>query len=1457
MEIMTPSSKAAKRGAWQRCVLTFGLAGLAGLAACSPADTAKTSDEKVASTSQAITPGISYTFHVTLPGGSSVVDTTAGSGSTVSIASGANVLGPTAAVGGIEIQPQGTTEALTIGGNVKLDDHSLVNGNIVAGGSIARAPRAKVNGTETSSASGLAPNTTSWTVTTSGASQGPITLQSKATGAPLPGVYDAVVVNAGSSLYLSSGTYFLNSLDVESGANLFIDSQNGPVFVYLGSSIVFRGNEQEANGGVPSLFIGYFGTSQAILEAPYSGVFLAPNATLILQGQGENCSGQGNPNIGTFYGQALVTGQDEVVEPGVFDWLTVPNMPPPPGGFGNHGGINGTGGPGSGATAGGTGPGSATIGTGSLPPPAAWGTVSYRPPGDTNPNHANVPSTTITPGSPVPFYAPPMFDVGGMLANGTVTVTYTSCAGPVVTCTYQGGSSTANPTADLDEEAGRTATLKSCSDGQPASTLRCGTQFTISVVSTSDLPVTVSLPLDARSCETKVDILTPLQTRQMLDSFQYPDPGLKLNLPPNQSSPLVAETMPNGDPALYYGYVYLQSNADLLLLRQMYIHYLTRPLLAQELAASAGQCVVYQNPGDGVGAFVPVVIPGKIYNTIIEMQNTGFQQAQNPQIKAGPPIFKAVILKSTTPLDFQTLKRSGFRYLDYEGSPPPAQSAITEQGGAVAALVDALNWALNAVRDVANFVTDALGALDALFAGKVNYNMTFNVPNLNTGFASSTVTRAWGPGANLPLGASGMRVEFLENLAGLFPVTFSASTDDNGLAALRPAANQSNVMVGYGFCLKLSNDAAEATSFLVANEVCNLHFFVDTALITGAGGGVVNIDDDTPDPSQDRDFTMNLSNAQTIAMFEMTDAERYLTSVTAGGYAARQAKVLVGDTANVIGWFKNPSTAFTMGFHLRNTNEQDVISSLSTYFNDLGYSFSLDAISVLAGSFANTDIVMPDVSVQGFSSREVGTHEYGHFILMNFLRDNSTVALDNLIGDTFTSGQGSNLNYSTRYVNEAFADFISGQVTGIANYHWLPSNQKQAAGDGSSNHVCNERPCFDWNFVSDPGSSTTDNSGIARISTLIHDVFDGQPNEANKTLPQPTNADPWALDTTPYVYSTTSWGDCDGPDLANGLAPACRVGTGPQRAGSSASPCQGPTGGACVASESVALPGMSIVDFGHNLQAVSDSLFTPGQPGGHPYLTDQAVFTALDQTMVNAHVSWCQRCQVLALHASTNSTDTNNAPQLLSMCFNGSSSNPTGDPSLMAWQLPSVTPSTAPDPSLRVDAYTCQTCPPNKFPDPNGQCTVDCPADFVIDGATAPLVTLTEPTTATSLTTDTCPDELVVEVDNPNQLFARGATDFGGSVSVESPSSLSCGQTFTLLYADLPGTNGYVPEQTVTDTGSYQPGSLFSSCGTLPAISFSSAAQLTYGSSPIRFVTPVVSGVDFVLNIDTPVPPPP
>jgi hypothetical protein len=93
---------------------------------------------------------------------------------------------------------------------------------------------------------------------------------------------------------------------------------------------------------------------------------------------------------------------------------------------------------------------------------------------------------------------------------------------------------------------------------------------------------------------------------------------------------------------------------------------------------------------------------------------------------------------------------------------------------------------------------------------------------------------------------------------------------------------------------------------------------------------------------------------------------------------------------------------------------------------------------------------------------------------------------------------------------------------------------------------------------------------------------------------------------------------------------------------------------------------------------------------------------------------------------------------------------------------------------------------------------MDCPADFVVDGATAPLVTLSEGTVSTGLTTDACPNEFIVEVDHPDQFFARGVASFGGSLAVGTPSQQSCAQTFTLSLADLPATTGSDPTRFVT-----------------------------------------------------------
>jgi hypothetical protein len=516
---------------------------------------------------------------------------------------------------------------------------------------------------------------------------------------------------------------------------------------------------------------------------------------------------------------------------------------------------------------------------------------------------------------------------------------------------------------------------------------------------------------------------------------------------------------------------------------------------------------------------------------------------------------------------------------------------------------------------------------------------------------------------------------------------------------------------------------------------------------------------------------------------------------------------------------------------------------------------------------------MPDASADGTinnDAREVGPHEFGHFFLLNLLQDSNSNAIDNLVGDSILSPATFNsYTYSTRYVNEAFADYISGQVTGIANYGWLDSRQAPFG------KYCLSSPCYDENLNAPPpvGESMNTNA-IARDATLIHDAFDGHGLPRNVSPPVPNDADPWiAVDAgigvpAQYEFTTVPYGNFDGTKFPGSLAPACREGTGPQSAADGGAAGDGGDAGspdasgfpACIAGESVALSGADLVSFGHELGRISF---------GMPYLQDQNVAQALDTVMVGEGYNWCQRCQVLALHVPENGDptvplgtgDTLDPISLLNLCYRANAApiletlrTRGAAASLSAWQLPSVPAgSAAPDPNLRLDAFTCATCPPNESPDVNGVCTNQCPADFVIDGLTQPLMPATTGETTSSALqpgTDPCPGLFVLEIDSPDAFFTHGAVEIEGSLSVDMPSQQSCVQPFSLSLAESVG-SGFMSVQQSNTTGSFSPGGLAgglgfpASCQNLPQPIVLMTGQVM--AAPIRFITPALVGVSFTL----------
>ena len=802
------------------------------------------------------------------------------------------------------------------------------------------------------------------------------------------------------------------------------------MFLYIANTIIYRGQERAVDAGVPDLFTGYFGTQQATLEAPFTGVFIAPNAPVQLQ-NGETCRTLFRElrYLLRHHVHRQLHGGDSAhrvrLEPSsrvsaTTRWLWPGKRERQPRRRRKRGRRR---------TTGLFGPISVT--TTAAPAVLLHVTLDKNgvSQGDTSGN-----TVTANPASPVPFTLPASIEVAGEIANGTAVLTFTNPSGAQVTCTFQGQAPVSNPTARLDLEAGRLLQWTSCTDGLPVTAQRFGTHFSFTVNPVPGWPVSVNLPLDDRSCAQSFPLITGLETRSLHDSFNW------------NAVKKVDATNPDGTPTLYYAWVYLHDDNDLLNLKKMYVHILSRPLFEQELEQFGGKCGTFTNTGDGVGAMVPVLMPGTVYNALVDVLTA-------PNISGNRQIIDAVILRNgevpagarnaNGSVSLDVLRRSGFQYLGYEAQPLPSQANITLKGGAVSTLIDAAAFVLDAVKAVGQVITNAIGSLDGVFAGRVSFNVRLRALNLNGNFNSlKSMTRAWGPKAGSDLGAGGLSVTLMEaTLGGFLPETFIADTDDNGDVFVRPAQHDGTFVRGSGICIQMSNDSARLNGFLMANDLCDF-----SAYPVPQGQPVPA--QTAPKPfritsfNSDQDFELRIADPGLSMMYQSDDVYRYDSDVI--GKTVTTAHILTGTWADVV-TATNSQKPFTMCFHLRNSNGNTLAQLLGGWYATLGLPNIVDVISATFGPLANNDIIMPDKLVWRY--REVASHEYGHYTLCNYPHEEDIRAIDKLIINTLNSS-GNSLAYPTRYINEAFADLISGQVASIANYGWVNSNQPE------NNKVC-------------------------------------------------------------------------------------------------------------------------------------------------------------------------------------------------------------------------------------------------------------------------------------------------------------------------------------------------------------------------------------------------------------------
>lgn len=1239
---------------------------------------------------------------------------------------------------------------LVSGGQVVLDENDEVNGDIRSGAALTKPKSANVLGSVVENTP-LGPNKTiSWAYAWDSTSQGNVIVNANQRQVLAPGTYGSLTMNSQGELRLRTGAYVFGNIVVNSASKLVIDDASGPVQIYASGTFNYQGSIIGATSGLPRLVVGLTTTTATTISAPFTGILIAPNAPLSLQA----AAPQGHRAV--FYGKTVTIQPDVVVRNYPFDWSTlIPTT---------------------------------------LPPIDSNAAVHKMPRSlldePINANRFGSGSGEQTPGdntraidspTPITFRLPERRHIeGGNLGNGTVVFTFRNGGGSAVTCTFRGGGGTAAPGTVEELNGGRYMNFESCSNGSVAGSTHTATHFEMTVNPAPGYPVTVTAPVTQDgACSDSLELFSVEETKQLRQSFNW------------VNASKVAENNPDGKPALYYAYVYLSNTNDAINLRKLRIHALNRPFFETELTRFDGKCGALTNPGDGDGIFVHALIPGAVYNKLIDARTA-------PNLSGNREIFEAVIIRqppaaarnANSSVRYDVLAQARFRYLSYESRPLAATSTITRYADAdpISALVDVIDYVGQGVDAIVDGIERGLGAIALAFSDSVV--VTFNVRGVvpDDAFASPVMVRGWGPLANQPLAAPGLKVTLIQKFAGPIPMSFEARTNMVGSASIEAVKQSGNARL----CIELQNDAALVTDFLWAKEVCDLRNPADpTNVLTHLNdfdGKQVNAD---------------VSDSGLVGLYQADDSFRWVRDTT--GFASRRGTIMTGFYANSFSPDQEDGSkriyAPCLGYTAIGS---EFIGGTLAAGGFLGFLANgagtplgpvIQAVTLVATTLeavlARTDVMMPSVSTIR-SSRVVMSHESGHFLFCGMLNQQNPLAVERLIWTNMLNLEDQSAPYG--YLNEAVADLIAGQVAGGARYPWLAVKPGRV-GSGSGGAFCNGNgSCFDENQNA-TSSAKDDPQSIGRIATMLFDAFDG--HSVTKFVAGPNNADSWqstppGVTPSGLVFSPTSYGSQDS------------------------------------AIEGVQLSGPRLVDFASGIAQTMAQLPTAA------LITDNDIYGSLNQAMVkDGVVSWCDRCRVLGLHSSQRGPNDSDIGGLFHTC--------TVDP-VVSQALGSV----APQPDGRIDSATCLACPAGHISNASGACVpcagtvvgnscMTCSIDAVIDGTTQDKATL-DPSIATP--NDICPTVFWVRIDNPSAIIGRGAASLRASATplsvftssapdgvLGSFSESQCERTYELNRGHMDAT-GPVIDTGVTTTGVFSPCSpdntvCLNGCSPLPTFTFS------------------------------------
>ena len=207
-----------------------------------------------------------------------------GSGPVAALAGAQKVDGVVASGNGpLEIGLGSKAGGAVSGGSAELDPFSVVAGNVTTGSGLTSDPTAVVTGSIQTFAP-VPPSTRSWSTTSSGNGKGSLLLLPGQSVTVAPGDCSTISAPAASTVTFPAGTYFVQESQPGKEPLAFVvDSRNGPVFLYVTVSLTCGAIETSVGTGAPQLFVGYAGILPVLVNSPFQGVLLAPNAAVVLE----------------------------------------------------------------------------------------------------------------------------------------------------------------------------------------------------------------------------------------------------------------------------------------------------------------------------------------------------------------------------------------------------------------------------------------------------------------------------------------------------------------------------------------------------------------------------------------------------------------------------------------------------------------------------------------------------------------------------------------------------------------------------------------------------------------------------------------------------------------------------------------------------------------------------------------------------------------------------------------------------------------------------------------------------------------------------------------------------------------------------------------------------------------------------------------------------------------------